>query len=296
MISVVVPILNEAENLSELRLRVVEQLDRAGEAWELILVNDGSSDGSAELMARMHAQDARIKALVLSRTFGHQPAIAAGLSHARGDCVVLMDGDLQDPPELIPALLERWRAGFQVVVAERRTRADRGLRGAALRMFYPVFRWVSDNSSAPDAGVFGLMDRVVVDALGQIPEHNRYIPGLRSWLGFRQTAVPYDRQPRARGNPKQGWGHLTRYATDAVFGFSRVPLRLATVLGLCFTILSLTFGAAVVVRRFVFHQPVTTFGEMVVVGMLLGGVQLVSIGVLGEYVGRIYELADGLRT
>src|SRR4051794_7054388 len=169
MISVVVPIYNEQENLPALRTRLSAALDSTGETWELILVNDGSRDASPQMMREMHQQDPRIKAIYLSRNFGHQPAITAGIHNAKGDCVVLIDGDLQDPPEVIPDMVKRWKEGDQVVLAERRSRAEGGTRGIGFRLFYPVFRKISDLPTAPDAGIFGLMDRKVVNEFNKLP-------------------------------------------------------------------------------------------------------------------------------
>lgn len=293
MISVVVPILNEEENLRELRRRVVAALDRCGEPWEFILVDDGSRDATSRLLAQMHEQDSRIKAVVLSRTFGHQPAISAGLHHARGDCVIVLDGDLQDPPELISEFLAKWRAGFQVVVGERRTRADRGARGAGFRFFYPAFRWFSGLSQLPDAGIFGLMDRVVVDAIQKLPERNRFMPGLRSWVGFRQSFVSYDRARRAAGKPKQAWSQLMRYATDAIVGFSFAPLRLATLLGTTISVLSFVLGIVYFGELLLRQTPFSGFTTAMICVLFLGGVQLLCVGILGEYLGRIYDEVRG---
>src|SRR5688500_4599035 len=217
MISTVVPIFNEEENLPELVRRMTSSLDATGETWELILVNDGSRDGSAGMIRKAHEQDPRVKLISLSRNFGHQAALTAGLHHAGGECVILADGDLQDPPEVIPEMVTRWKEGFQVVLAERRTRADgAGARGIGFRLFYPLMRRLADLPDSPDAGVFGLMDRVVVDEFNKLPEHNRFIPGLRTWLGFKQASVVYDRQTRAGGAPKQTLPKLIAYALDGM--------------------------------------------------------------------------------
>src|SRR3954468_10070015 len=214
LISVVVPIFNEQENLPELRRRIGAALDSTGDSWELILVNDGSRDASPAMIRKFHDEDPRIKVINLSRNFGHQPAVTAGIHHARGDCVILIDGDLQDPPELIPELVRSWKDGNQVVLAERRSRSETGTRGLGFRIFYPIFRRISDLPSAPDAGIFGLMDRRVITEFNKLPERNRFIPGLRSWLGFKQTSVLYDRNERAHGAPKQTLRKLIRYAMD----------------------------------------------------------------------------------
>ena len=290
-ISVVVPIFNEQENLPELRRRLGDALQQTGRTWEIVFVNDGSSDGSAELLDDAHREDARCKVIHLSRNFGHQPAVTAGIHHASGDAVVLIDGDLQDPPEVIPELVAAWDRGAKVVLAERRSRADRGVRGLGFRLFYPLLRRLSDLPGAPDAGIFGLMDRAVVNEFNRLPERNRFIPGLRSWLGFPSASVLYDRQDRARGKPKQTLRRLLRYAIDAILSFSYRPLRWVTVLGL--TVSSCTFvGAVAYVLYVLIARPGNVgsgFFTTIVAILFLGGVQLVSIGVVGEYVGRIYE-------
>jgi dolichol-phosphate mannosyltransferase len=290
MISVVVPIFNEEENLAELRTRMTAALDTiAGETWELICVNDGSRDRSLAMLREMNQQDPRIKIINLSRNFGHQPAVTAGIHHAGGDCVVLIDGDLQDPPEVIPELVKKWKEGNNVVLAERRSRSETGTRGIGFRLFYPIFRRISDLPSAPDAGIFGLMDRRVICEFNKLPERNRFIPGLRSWLGFTQASVEYDRQERAHGKPKQTLRRLIRYAMDGMISFSYKPLRAATYLGFLVSVAAFGLGLFYVVTFFSMHKPVTGFTTTIVSVLFLGGVQLISIGILGEYIGRIYE-------
>src|SRR5579863_2261986 len=179
MISIVAPIFNEQQNLPALRDRVTAAMNSYGDPWELILVDDGSRDASPDLMREFHRQDARIKILTFSRNFGHQPAVTAGIHYATGDCVILIDGDLQDPPEVIPQMVQKWKEGFQVVLGERGSRADTGARGIGFRLFYPILRRITDLPSAPDAGIFGLMDRTVVNEFNNLSERNRFIPGLR---------------------------------------------------------------------------------------------------------------------
>lgn len=291
LISVVVPIFNEQENLPELRSRVAAALDSTGHRWELVLVDDGSRDGSARLIRQYHADDPRIKLVELSRNFGHQPAVTAGIHHAGGDCVVLIDGDLQDPPEVIPEMVKKWEQGHQVVLGERRSRADGGgARGVGFRLFYPILRRITDLPDGPDAGIFGLMDRAVVKEFDKLPERNRFIPGLRSWLGFSQTSVPYDRDGRAAGSPKQTLRRLIHYAMDAIFSFSYKPLRAATYLGLVVSTVAFLLAAWYLVTFFAFRkQAGTGFTTIVLSVLFLGGVQLICVGILGEYVGRIYE-------
>jgi dolichol-phosphate mannosyltransferase len=290
MISVVIPIFNESLNLPELHRRVTAALDQTGNDWELILVNDGSTDTSARIIRQFHQQDSRIKLLNLSRNWGHQPAVTAGIHHATGDAVILIDGDLQDPPEIIPQMVSKWREGFRVVLAERASRTETGLRGLGLRLFYPLMRKVSDLPQGPDAGIFGLMDRVVVDDFNRLPERNRFIPGLRTWLGYEQTSVLYNRQERAQGQPKQTLRRLVRYAADGMISFSYKPLRVATWAG--FIVSGGAFLLAVYYFiDFVRHREKygSGFTTLILCLLFLGGVQLISIGLLGEYVGRIYD-------
>jgi glycosyltransferase involved in cell wall biosynthesis len=291
MISVVAPIYNEQENLPELRRRLTAALDATGRAWEIIRVDDGSRDSSAAMIRQFHADDPRIKLVGLSRNFGHQPAVTAGVHHARGDCVVLIDGDLQDPPEVIPQFVEQWAQGHAVVLGERRSRTEQGARGLGFRLFYPLMRKLSDLPSGPDAGIFGLMDRAVVDEFNRLPERNRFIPGLRNWLGFKQGSVLYDRQERGAGKPKQTLSALLRYATDAMVSFSYKPLRWVTWSG--FIVSGLTFLLAIYYLVEFIAKRGRTFGSgfttIIMCVLFLGGVQLISIGILGEYIGRIYE-------
>jgi polyisoprenyl-phosphate glycosyltransferase len=290
MVSVVVPIFNEQETLTELRRRLTAAMDSSNEPWEWVAVDDGSRDDSPRILREFHQQDPRIKIVTLSRNFGHQPAVTAGIHHAHGDCVVLLDGDLQDPPELIPEMIKKWREGFQVVLAQRTSRTERGTRGIGMRLFYPLLRKLSDLPSAPDAGIFGLMDRVVVVEFNKLPERNRFIPGLRSWLGFRQTSVLYDRAGRAAGDPKQTLPRLLRYAVDAIVSFSYRPLRVAAWLGFVASAIAFALAVFYLVTFFVFHkQSGSGFTTLILAMLFLGGVQLIAVGILGEYIGRIYE-------
>jgi polyisoprenyl-phosphate glycosyltransferase len=289
MISVVVPIYNERENLPALRQRLVNALESIGDPWEILLVDDGSRDESPAIMREFHAQDERIKVVSLSRNFGHQPAVSAGIHHAAGDCVILIDGDLQDPPEVIPEMVAKWKEGFAVVLAERASRADAGARGIGFRLFYPLLRRITDLPSAPDAGIFGLMDRAVVNEFNRLPERNRFIPGLRIWLGFKQTSVLYDRAERAAGKPKQTLSRLIHYAADGMISFSYKPLRAATWLGFVTSIVAFCLAIFYFVTFFTSHKSISGFTTLIVCVLLIGGIQLISVGILGEYIGRIYE-------
>ncbi len=290
LISIVVPIYNEQENLPALRQRMEQVLEATEYDWELLLVNDGSRDASESMIRAFHRDNPRIKLIQLSRNFGHQPAVTAGIHHARGQCVILIDGDLQDPPELIPDMLAQWRAGAKVVLAERASRQEGGVRGLGFRLFYPLLNYLSEMPQGPQAGIFGLMDREVVDHLKRLPERNRFLPGLRGWLGFPRATVRYHRQERAAGKPKQTLRKLIKYAFDGMVSFSYKPLRLATYCG--FIVAGIGFLTAIlfVIRRLFFHDPAATgFTTLLSMMMFIGGIQLITIGILGEYIGRIYE-------
>jgi len=294
VISIVIPIFEEMALLPELLRRVGAVAAALGEPAEMIFVDDGSRDGSAEWLDARAAEDPRIGVLHFSRNFGHQPACTAGLEAARGDAVVLMDGDLQDPPEVIPDLVRAWKGGAEVVFARRRARDEGILRGAAYRAFYGIFGRLAEFPIPLDAGVFGLMDRRALDALLRLSERSRFLPGMRAWVGFRQASVEYDRERRAAGAPKQGFTRLFRYAFDGITSFSYRPLRLATLLGFVVSAFAILYLLRVVVFWwFGIDQTDVNKGynTLAVSILFLGGVQLLTIGVLGEYVGRIYEEA-----
>ncbi len=294
MISVVVPIYNEEALIERLHQEVVAALATLAAPWEVIYVDDGSSDKSLALLLQEQQQDDHVVVIELSRNWGHQPAVTAGLSMARGDAVVLMDGDLQDPPAVIPQMVAAWKAGAEVVCAERRSRVERGRPQWLFPVFYRVFGFLSDFPIPLNAGIFGLLDRRVVDAINRLTETNRYLPGLRAWVGFRTTMVYYDRSERAAGKPKQTIGRLIRYAFDAIFTFSYKPLRLSLLAGLLVASFAIAYGTVLLIARLrgvgLFGIPVVNGYTSTIVSVLfLGGVQLVSVGILGEYLGRIYD-------
>ena len=290
-LDVVIPIYHEEENLPELGRRlaaVCGQLE--GVDWRVIYVNDGSTDRSVELILEQQRTDSRFTLVDLSRNFGHQAAISAGLAHADGDAVILMDGDFQDPPEVIPNLIACWRDGGEVVRAERRSRQEQGLRRLGFELFHKFFSWISDFPIPANAGVFGLLDRQAVEQLNQFTEKNRFIPGLRSWIGFDQRTVYYDRQERAAGAPKQTLRRLISYAMDGVFSFSYKPLRLMTLAGVCVSTMGFVVACVFILKRLTgIETAATGFTTLVTLVLLLGGVQLIAMGVFGEYLGRIYD-------
>lgn len=290
-LNIVIPIYNEQENLEGLYRRLVDvcgKLDNI--SWKIIYVNDGSYDSSMEIMMEQCKKDSRFSIVDLSRNFGHQAAIAAGMAHADGDAVIFMDGDLQDPPELIPDLLETWRDGAQVVQAMRRSRMERGLRGIGFSIFHNIFGWISDFPIPPNTGIFGLLDRQAVQELNNLTEKNRFFPGLRSWVGFKQGVVYYDRKDRAAGKPKQSFRRLIRYGLDAIFSFSYKPLRIMTAIGICISLVGFLLASFFVIKRLAGIEIAQTgFTTLVTLVLFLGGVQLIAVGLLGEYLARIYD-------
>jgi dolichol-phosphate mannosyltransferase len=287
LVSVVAPMLNEEGTARRFYERVGAALE--GLPWELVVVDDGSSDGTPAILAELAAADGRVKVVTLSRNFGHQPAITAGLDHATGDAVVMIDADLQDPPELIPTMLEHWRAGSDVVYAMRTSReGESRFKLTTARWFYGIMGRVSSVPLASNSGDFRLLSRRALDALLTMRESNRYLRGMTSWVGFTQTAVPYERDVRHAGETKYPIRKMVHFALDAIASFSNVPLQLATVAGfVCAALAFLAVPVAIVFRIFgAFVPGVTT---TVVAVLLLGGIQLMAIGLIGEYVGRIYD-------
>src|SRR5947207_9989707 len=251
VIAVVIPVFNEHAVLPKLFARLGALFDAQRDcAWRAVLVDDGSRDDSAALVRAQAARDARFELVELSRNFGFQAALAAGLAHARSaDAVVTMDADLQDPPEVIPALVAAWRDGAEVVRATRRTRADTGLRRAGFDLFHTILGRLSDYPIEPKTGTFGVLGRAAVDAFHQLPERNRFFPGLRAWIGFPTADVPYDRHERAAGKPQQTFRRLVRYALDGLFSFSHLPLRLVTYTGIFAAFIGFAIGLFFILRR-----------------------------------------------
>jgi len=293
--SIVIPLYNEEVMLPLLYQRLQAVLAQLVGASEVVFVNDGSRDRTLDLLRQLHQQDPRVCYLSLARNFGHQIAVTAGLQHARGQVVIVMDADLQDPPELIPAMVAQWQAGFQVVYARRtQRRQEPWLKRLLAYGFYRVLHQLADVEIPADTGDFCLMDRVVVQVLNAMPERGRYLRGLRAWVGFRQTSIPFQRDPRAAGTVKYTFRKSLSLAIDGLVSFSRLPLRLATYLGLLSALIALIMAILVFYWRwFVPNSPLTGFAAIAIAVFFLGAVQLVSIGILGEYVGRIYDEVKG---
>jgi glycosyltransferase involved in cell wall biosynthesis len=287
LLSVVAPMHNEEGNLRAFYERVCATLE--GTEFELVLADDGSRDATPAILAELAAADDRVKVITLSRNFGHQAAITAGLDHARGDAVVMMDGDLQDPPEVLPAMVEKWRAGGDVVFAVRESReGETRFKLTTARAFYRLMAKIARIELPLDAGDFRLMDRRALDALLAMPERNRFLRGMTVWVGFTQTAVSYKREARGGGATKYTLSRMIRFALDAVTSFSHAPLQLATLLGFAISFLAfLAIPWTIVARYSDLYVPGISSTLLAV--LLLGGIQLITVGIIGEYVGRIYE-------
>jgi dolichol-phosphate mannosyltransferase len=264
-------------------------LEGLADAWELLFVDDGSDDGSADILDELHRRDPRIKVIHFSRNFGHQAALQAGLDAATGSCVALMDADLQDPPEVLCRLIERWRSGYQVVYAVRKGRKEGLFKRTAYALFYRSMRAIAEVDVPVDAGDFCLLDRSVVDVLTALPERGRFLRGLRSWIGFRQIGVEYERDVRHAGEPKYTLGKLVRLALSGYIGFSTLPLRLASLVGVFSAAVGFLLALwAVVVRVRGIPAP-WGWASTVAIILFMGGVQLLVLGIIGEYLGRMYD-------
>jgi polyisoprenyl-phosphate glycosyltransferase len=293
-VSIAVPIHNEMSVLPELLSRTLQVLDKIeGGPHELLFVDDGSTDQTFSMLEEAAKQDSRIMGISFSRNFGHQAALTAALNYATGDVVVLMDGDLQDVPEVIPQFVERFLEGYDVVYAQRTRRKEAWPLRLAYYVFYRLMARLSDVSLPLDAGDFALMSRRVVDHLQRMPEHHRYLRGLRSWVGFRQIGIPVERSERRSGRSKYGILRLLKLATDGIFAFSIVPIRAAALLGLAAVLLSSLFACYATIEKLIFHHSPKGFTALLVLITFLSGVLLFFLGVIGEYVGRIYEEAKG---
>jgi glycosyltransferase involved in cell wall biosynthesis len=291
-IALVIPVFNEEAVLPELVARLTALFDGQRDCrWRAVLVDDGSRDQSVALIAAASARDPRFELMELSRNFGFQSALSAGLACAKeADAVVTLDADLQDPPEVIPALVKAWRDGADVVRATRRTRAETGLRRLGFDFFHAIFDRLTDYPIQPNSGTFGLLSRTALEAFNSLPERHRFFPGLRAWIGFTTVDVPYDRQGRAAGQPQQTFRRLVRYALDGVFSFSHLPLRLVTYAGIFTALIGFAIGIFFIVRRILGVEiAFTGFTTIITLVMFLGGVQLIGIGLLGEYLGRTYD-------
>jgi len=294
MISIVLPVYNEQENVRAVYERLTAEMDRLDDPYELVFVDDGSSDGSLKILRELCQGDSCVRAISLSRNFGHQIAISAGLEHASGHAVIVMDADLQHPPEIVPELIARWKAGFDVVYTVRAGSDHAGFfKRFSAAAFYRLLNRICDVKITPNAPDFRLLDRRVVDALLQMPERARFLRGLVNWVGFKQTAVEFVANPRLHGSTKYPLSKMIRFSIDGVTAFSSVPLRLSSYMGLLAALAGVPYAVWAVYARLFTDSVVHGWASVIVAVLFLGGVQLIAIGILGEYLGRIYEEVKG---
>ncbi|MGE4530828.1 MAG: glycosyltransferase family 2 protein [Acidithiobacillus sp.] len=289
-ISLIVPCHNESANISTLYSRVCAIMDEIDEPWEMICVNDGSKDNTLVQLIALHQQDTRIQVIDLSRNFGKEAALTAGLDAAQGDAAIPLDADLQDPPEVIPELIARWREGYDVVNAVRLSRdGESWLKRASAHAFYRTINRMSEVDIPADTGDFRLLARPVLNALQALPERRRFMKGLFAWVGFRSTEVYYRRAPRHAGKTTWNYWKLWNFAVEGITSFSQVPLQIAAYLGFIVSLLAFTYAIWLIISTLVYGNSVKGYPSMMVTLLFLGGVQLMALGVIGEYLGRIYE-------
>lgn len=289
LLSVVVPCFNEEAVIAETHRRLSASLRALGVGFEILYVDDGSRDATAEALRQIQAGDASVRMLRFSRNFGHQFATTAGLEHANGRTVVLIDADLQDPPEVIGEMLAKWREGYQVIYGQRVSReGESAFKSWTAKLFYRLMNRVSDTPIPLDTGDFRLMDRQVVQALLAMPEHDRFLRGMVAWVGFRQVALPYRREARFAGSTKYPLRKMLHFAADGILSFSRAPLKLASMAGFFCAAAALAGMIWAILTRLMTHAWVPGWASIFLAVMFLGGVQLICLGIIGEYVGRIY--------
>jgi len=293
-ISVVVPVLNEERSLNLLADRLTAALEALGNPFEVIIVDDGSTDGTLGVLRHINQRDARFRAVSLSRNFGKEIAVAAGLKHASGDGVVIMDGDLQHPPETIGRFIELWDQGYEVIYGKRKDRSDNtAIEKLSARLFYRVFHFLSGTSLPDGAGDFRLLDRRVVDVFNGLNERSRFNKGLFAWVGFRSIGIPFDVAARVHGKSRWPYRRLLRFAFDGIASFTTVPLRVWSYLGVLVSLFALLYAAVFLVKTLIWGVDVPGFPSLLISVLLLGGIQLISLGVIGEYLGRVYEEVKG---
>jgi dolichol-phosphate mannosyltransferase len=292
--SIIAPIYNEKDNIHELHRRVSEVMKSMGQPWELILVDDGSTDGSTDLIRELAKRDKHVRPVIFARNFGHQIAITAGWDYARGDAVIVIDADLQDPPELIPEMVKKWREGYEVVYAVRAEReGESWFKLWTASLFYRIIARITDVKIPLDTGDFRLMDRKVVDVLKSMRERHRFPRGMSAWVGFRQIGVEYKRAARAAGETKYPFRKMFRLALNAITSFSYFPLQVATFFGFFSAGVAILAIPIVIYLRASGSQAFFGQATTLIAVLFLGGVQLISLGILGEYIGRIYDEAKG---
>lgn len=286
--SVVIPIYNEEENIMELYNRLTKVMVGLTKSYEIIFVDDGSQDKSYEIMKTLHQRDDQVKALKFTRNFGHHIAITAGLEYAQGDMVVLMDGDLQDPPEEIPSLYKKFKGGYDIVYAVRKIRKDPIFKKVASKLFYRIFKTLVQIEIFPESGIFRIMSRRAVSNLISCREKSRFITALMSWTGFSHAGVEIEREVRRTGKTKYNLFKLIQLAVDGITSFSYFPLRIAIYIGFFMALFSFTMGMCMLIKKIFFGIPILGYASIIISVLFIGGVQLLIIGVIGEYIGRIY--------
>jgi len=292
--SIIAPIFNERENLPELYQRVKQVMGQTGEDWELLLVDDGSTDGSTQMITDLSEQDEHVRPVIFARNFGHQIAVTAGLDHSQGQAVVIIDSDLQDPPEVILDLIAKWREGFEVVYAVRAEReGESWFKLFTASLFYRLIFRITDIKIPLDTGDFRLLDRQVVDVINQMRERHRFLRGMSAWVGFKQIGVPYRRAARHAGETKYPFKKMFRLAINAITGFSYFPLQMATYLGFISAGISILAIPIVIATRLAGSQAFFGQATTLIAVLFFGGIQLISLGILGEYIGRLYDEAKG---
>jgi glycosyltransferase involved in cell wall biosynthesis len=292
--SIIAPVFNEHECLPEFYKRIKKVMDSTRTSWELLLVDDGSSDGSTRIILDLAEKDAKVRPLVFARNFGHQIAVTAGMDHALGEAVIVIDADLQDPPEVILDLIAKWKEGYQVAYAVRRKRAGESwFKVTTASFFYRLIYRITDVKIPLDTGDFRLLDRQVVDAMGSMRERHRFLRGMAAWVGFRQIGVLYDRQERFAGHTKYPLRKMLLLAVNAITGFSYFPLQLATYFGFVAAGMSIIAIPVVAIMRLTSSEAFLGQATTLVAVLFLGGVQLICLGILGEYIGRIYDEVKG---
>jgi polyisoprenyl-phosphate glycosyltransferase len=289
MYSIVIPVFNERETIPTLVARVRAMIDGLDAPAEVILVDDGGTDGSFEMLREANRTDPRFKVISFSRNFGHQVAISAGLEHTTGDAVMIIDGDLQDPPEVLPQFIAKWKEGYDVVYAIRTKRKENILKRAAYAAFYRLLKRMSYLDIPLDSGDFCLMSRTVVEAMRRLPERKRFVRGLRTWVGFRQVGLAYERDKRFAGEPKYTFARLLGLAYDGIFSISATPLRVAVYIGFALAALAFLGALFVIYDKLVYGIALAGWASTIVIMTFLGGVVLSTLGMIGEYVSRIYE-------
>lgn len=288
LLSIVIPMKNESDGLDTLFSRLVPILEATGR-WEIICIDDGSTDNTLELLKDMQAKEPRIKTLSLSRNFGKEQGMTAGIDYATGDAVIPIDADLQDPPELIPEMVAKWQEGYKVVLATRKSRDESWMKRKSAGAFYNVMGRFSTVKIPKNTGDFRLMDRQVVEAVKLLPERTRFMKGLFAWTGFPTAVIYFDRPARHAGQTSWSYWKLYKFALDGIFSFTTFPLKIWTYVGVFISLVSFIYGSALILRTIIYGADVPGYASIMAVVLFLGGIQLISLGIIGEYVGRIYR-------